>query len=100
MFKVGSASLTRWFKLDRETGSVEPQPYGGGRQSKITPEAEEFLQRHLKQHPDTFIYELVKKLRNELKISTSIAAVSRALARLEITRKKRPFVPRNETRTE
>jgi transposase len=100
LFSVGSATLTRWVRLQREMGSLEPRPHGGGLKSPIDKKGEQFLRRYLKQHPDAIITEMVEKLDEQANIKTSESAVGRALARMEITRKKSLFTPKNGTRQE
>ncbi len=91
-YSVGSATLTRWLRLERETGSLEPREHGGGRTSPIDEEAEKFLRRLIAKNPDVLISEMVKELKEKLKINTSESAIGRALARMEITRKKKELL--------
>ena len=98
-FGIGVASLNRWLRLERETGDLQPRPKAGGNKSPIDDDGEKFLKRYIKTHVDVSLKELVKLLEEKVNIKTSKSAVSRALARMGITRKKKHSMPKNATRT-
>jgi transposase len=72
--------LCRW----RQTGTVSPQPHGGGRQANITGKKLDRLKTLTEENPSATLEELRRKGR----FKGSIMSVFRALARLDITRKK------------
>ena len=84
---------TRWIRKlvqrRRETGSLEPLPHGGGRQSKFTPERLNRLKKLVKKKPDATLDELRKSSR----VPCCKMTVSRALQQLGYTRKKRRSEP-------
>ncbi len=84
---------TRWIRKivqqQRETGSIEPLPHGGGRQSKFTPERLERLKKLVEKKPAATLEELRKSSR----VPCCNMTVSRALQQLGYTRKKRHYVP-------
>ena len=99
-FDIGVASVDRWISRFRSTESVSPDPMGGDRHSKFDADSERTLVRLVREQPDITRVELVDALRESIGLVVSESAVQRALERLELTRKKRPSMLRNETQTE
>ena len=100
LFGIGTASVGRYLRLHRETGSVEPKPHGGGVPFVLT----EFDRRRLKslveRHPDFTTYELRDALnRARPKAPASRSTIRRALASLGYTVKKSPSLRRSGTRS-
>jgi transposase len=93
----GRATVNRIIRLERETGSTSPRPKGGGRFSPIAGRVAELLLAIVTTMPDATVDELVKALEKEAGVSTSRPAVTRALKRLGITRKKRASSRQNAT---
>lgn len=94
----GRATVSRVIRLERETGSVTPRPKGGGRFSPIVGKVAELLLAIVTTMPDATVAELVNALESKSGVSTSRSAVTRALKRLGVTRKKRPSSRRSATR--
>ena len=86
-FKVGVATVYRWSRLVRETGSFAPRRRGGGRSRSLDQAAEQILEGLVKERPDRTLREL-SDLLNARGIKTSTASVCRALKRLKLTLKK------------
>lgn len=85
---VGRASVSRWLSLWRRTGSVDPLPMGGSRPSLGEDEREVLkLLVHLK--PDATLAELADWLEEDLGVRTNDSTLSRVLAEIGLTRKKR-----------
>jgi transposase len=85
----GRATVNRIIRLERETGGTAPRPKGGGRFSPIAGKVAELLLAIVTTMPDATVAELVEALEKKGRVSTSRAAVTRALKRLGVTRKKR-----------
>ena len=83
-FGVSTAWIKKLLKQRRDTGSIAPQPHGGGRQPTYRGQALERLQRELAAQPDASLEEL----RDRTRVKASIMAVFRALERLGARRKK------------
>jgi transposase len=94
----GRATVNRVLRLERETGSITPRPKGGGRFSPISGRIAELLLAIVTTMPDATVAELALALETKGGVSTSRAAVTRALTRLGITRKKRASSRRNGKR--
>lgn len=95
-FSVGAASVSRWLRLDRETGGIEPRPHGGGRQRLIGPNEDKVLERLVVGHPDWTEDEYAKALNEKLGRSFHASTVGRAIRRLGYGVKKRPSSPPNK----
>jgi transposase len=95
-FSVGSATVYRWVRLHRETGSYVPRPYGGGRRRSLDEVAHQIIWSLVEEKPDRTIAELTELIR-ERGYKTSNSSVSRALLRLGLTFKKKLSLPANAT---
>ena len=87
---VGRATVSRTLRLKRESGDVTPRPKGGGNFSIFHDHVAELLLAVVETMPDSSIRELTSAFERQSKLSTSTAAVGRALRRLGYSRKKRP----------
>ncbi len=86
-FDVAVNTLVAWRALRKQTGTLQPRPHGGGNPSKIQAREEQWLREWLQEQPDLTLAELVDKLARK-GVELSMMAVSRALRRMKITRKK------------
>jgi transposase len=84
-FLVSLSFVTRLLQHYRTTGSLEPKPHGGGRQPALGPTQLKRLRALIRKQPDATLEEL----RQRLGVDCSTMAISRALRRLKITRKKK-----------
>lgn len=96
LFGVGPATVGRWIRLYRETGDVDPRPYGGGRARIITEEQLLVVENLVLKHPDWTEEEYTSHLQEEHGITASRSTVGRAIRRLGYSVKKRPSRPRSE----
>ena len=80
-FEISRATLNRWLKLRRETGSFELKPRPKTRRSrKLDLDA---LKAYIAVHPDAYLREIAEVF------EVSLSAIWYACERLKITRKKR-----------
>jgi transposase len=89
VFDVGIATAYRYQRLRREHGSPAPRPHGGGNPRAIDAAGDEVLKELVAEKPDRFLPELTAELNKRVSRPASTAAVSRALERLGLSRKKR-----------
>jgi transposase len=89
MFAVSVASIERWLRLKRETGGLAPKPVPGPPAVKTTAVMESLPER-LAEHADATLEEHCSWWQEVSGVVVSTATMSRALARLDWTRKKRP----------
>lgn len=82
-YHVARSWIYKLLDQRRETGSIAPMPWGGGRPSALGGQSDR-LRRTVKKYPDATLEELRAKLRKRVGIST----LWRALRDLKITLKK------------
>src|SRR3954465_6369204 len=87
-FLVSVSFVTRLVRTYRTTGALEPKPHGGGNPAIPGSEDLERLRELIRQQPDATLEEC----RQRLGVSCSLMAISRALRKLGLPRKKK--VPR------
>lgn len=87
-FRVSLSFVSRLLRRRRQTGSLDPEPHGGGHPPALTPEQCETLRQLVQQQPDATLEEL----RQRLGVACSLAAICRALKALKLPRKKK--IPR------
>jgi len=109
-YEVGRASVSRWLRRLRETGSVAPAAMGGRRRG-LGPADVELVGELVKEAPDRTIAELKDAWRSPevtwafgseaaANKETSTGAISRALAKLGLTRKKKSLRASEQDREE
>lgn len=89
IFQVGTSTLKRLRRRQRELGSLAPSPKKNGPLSKRTPERMEILTRLIAEHPDGTDQELADAWTQEVGIRMTRIDVQRACSELHLTRKKR-----------
>lgn len=98
LFSVGPATVGRWVRLHRETGSVEPRAGGRGFPPLISDEELPQLRGLVTKNPDLFVRELAELWEKETGNAVSEVTMWRALGRADLTRKKRPSERKKQTR--
>lgn len=99
LLDVGPASIGRWRRLKRETGTLDakkPTEYPGRRALDGAGEAR--LAELVRKEPDATGEELAAKMFDEYGVEISKATVNRVLRRLGLSRKKRRSSPRSGSR--
>ena len=86
-FAVNLSTIVRLLQRFRRTGSVFPKPHAGGTVPKLDAEAMARLLQLVREQPDATLAEL----RDRLGVDCSITTIFRALARNQITRKKKTY---------
>ncbi len=94
-FAVGEASVNRWVRLDRESGTLQPKAMGGVRRPRaVDSRGEDMLRDVIVNNPDCFLRELCDVFEESTGRKISHQTMSRVLRRMGITRKKGLFVQR------
>jgi transposase len=94
-FRVSARWVRKLLARRAATGSIAPEPNGGGRKHSIRGEAAEALRAAVRAAPDATLEEL----RQATGFTGCLMTVWRAIGRLKITRKKSPYGPEsNSTR--
>ena len=106
-FGVGRRTVQRLWTLFLETGSVNPRPHGGGNPARLGPQELAILKKISEKRPDATLEELgvyFDQVTEELpsqqayEVASSSSVISRALTKLNLTRKKKVEQQRRETR--
>jgi transposase len=85
LFSVDLSFLVRLLQRWRQSGSIQPQPHGGGPLPKLDASAEQRLLELVRRQPDATL----RELRDQLGIDCHISTIANALKRHHITRKKK-----------
>ena len=97
-FGVGRRTVQRLWTLFLETGSVNPRPHGGGNPARLGPQELAILKKISEKRPDATLEELgvyFDQVTEELpsqqayEVASSSSVISRALTKLNLTRKKK-----------
>jgi transposase len=96
-FAVGVASLGRWLKIKRDTGSVERAPRAGGNPRRVTPAGEAMLRAWLEENVSTPQHELAARLGDAGEPAVCQQTVGRTLERMALTLKKSRSAPSSDS---
>ena len=88
IFSVGAASVNRWLRMARETGSLVPK-LPPGRAPKLDEGARAILREMVEARPDATLAELGESLEQRLGVRLVPSAIFKVLAKMDISRKKR-----------
>jgi transposase len=88
-FQISAATLRRYLKQHRDTGDLTPRRRTGGQQPHITPAQYAALQELVAAAPDATLAETCQQWHQRTGVLVSQATMSRALATIGWTRKKR-----------
>jgi transposase len=93
LFKIGEATVRRWKRLRRETGSLEPKKFGGGNPPRVAPEQYAAVRAIIEEKPDLTDQEVAWEFHRRTGRAVSRSSMNRVLLKLALTRKKRPSSP-------
>lgn len=96
LFGVSLSSISRWQRARTEAGTVAAKPRPG-RPPKVGPGDEAALVEQVLAHPEATLGEQAAQWGSEHGGSLSVATLSRLLARLGVTYKKRHWSPASRT---
>lgn len=88
MFGVGEASVSRWLRRHRESGSFEPG-HGGGNPPKIGEAGQTIVKAIVEEHPDRTHAEIAEEYQRRTGTKVSRSPIQRVLKVLGMTRKKK-----------
>ena len=97
-FRVHINTVRRLLRRHRETGSLEPTPYGGGVPKAITDDQLPAIRKLVADAPDATLPELAELYAERTGICVSRQTMGRAVRRANCTRKKSASKPSNATR--
>ena len=88
-FKVGEATVRRWKRLKRETGSLERKPDGSGNPPRVEPRQYAVVRAIVAEKADLTDQEIAWEFHRRTGRSVSRSSMNRVLLKLALTRKKR-----------
>jgi transposase len=89
LFGIGEATVHRWKRRHRETGSLDPLPHKSGNPPRVSPEQWQLVQHIVKEEPDLTIPEVAEEFWRRSGTKVSCSAMGHTLRQLGLTRKKR-----------
>lgn len=98
-FSVSVGFVKKMLSLSRTTGDLTPRGHGGGRRASLTPKQRQFLGRKVRAQNDISLVELQAVLQEQEGVSAHVSTICRALAQLDLPRKKRASLPQSATTT-
>ena len=93
LFGLSIATINRWKRRFRQTGSVCARPRAGGNPRVVSEEQSRTLQALVERHPDWTENEYTKFLQEKHGWTASRSSVGRAIRRLGYSVKKSPSPP-------
>jgi transposase len=88
-FKVSNALIGKLLRQRRQSGSIAPKGYGGGRKAILDERGLEALRGEVDVKPDATLKELGEKMFVGHGLCASVMSVCRALKKLKLPLKKR-----------
>lgn len=88
LFGLAAATVKRWRRLRRRTGSAAPAPHGGGHPPRVVDRGLFVVSQIVQEHADLTVAEIAAEYRARTGIAVSRSAMGRTLQRLALTRKK------------
>lgn len=89
-FGVSVSTVHRLRRLDRQTGSVEPRPHGGGHTPLVSDDDRPLFDGYLAENPSMPHAKMARRFGADTGRVVSRQTVQRMLARWRVTRKKSP----------
>jgi len=99
-FSVSLSFVQTLINRYQDLGRIEPFPRGGGKKPKINDRHREILEKIVRDNNDATLEELCAIFESRTQIQVSRATMGRILQKLELTRKKKLFMPANKIRIE
>lgn len=91
-FQISKTGLSYLIKHIKQTGSIDPKPYGGGRRSKFQEDDIEKIKKYLNENRDATLEEILEYTGKD----ASIMAVFRTLKKMGYRLKKSHYLPANK----
>jgi transposase len=88
LFSVGPTFVKKMLRLHREGGDLSPLPHGGGHTPKLSDKHLQMIRAQIARNNDVTAEELRELLLKRASVEVSQPTISRALARLNLPRKK------------
>jgi len=73
---------------DRETGTMQPKPYGGGAVAKLGKEQLPLIAALVMAQPDALLKELCERFAQQTGVEVSVSTMQQAVCKLKLSVKK------------
>lgn len=87
-FKVSLSFIRDLMRHQRETGTVQPKPRGGGAVAKLGKEQLPIVEALVKAQPDALLTELCDRFAKQTGIEVSVSTMQRVVSQLRFSVKK------------
>ncbi|CAA9555745.1 hypothetical protein AVDCRST_MAG81-167 [uncultured Synechococcales cyanobacterium] len=87
-FKVSLSFIRDLMRHYRETGTVQPKPYGGGAVAKLGKEQLPIIAALVTAQPDAFLKELCERFAQQTGVEVSVSTMQQAVCKLKLSVKK------------
>lgn len=98
LFGVSLATVKNFLSRQRDTGSPDALPPGGGKRPALSEPGRAFVQRLVEHDNDLTLQELCRQVARRHRRQVSVATMCRVLQTLGLPRKKSRSMPANATR--
>lgn len=88
-FKVSPDCVQRLLQRYYQEGTIEPKPYTGGNEPILKSEHLKILISLVEEDNDATLFQLAQRLEAQTQLQVSSSTISRAIAKLNLTRKKK-----------
>lgn len=95
-FAVSRSWVNNLVQRQKQTGSVAAKPHGGGAVAKVNATHYPILEEIIDGQNDLTLLEIKQRLAEKTGILVSQSTICRALQEIELTRKKKLFMPINK----
>ncbi len=87
-FKVSLSFIRDLMRHYRETGTVQPKPYGGGAVAKLGKEQLPIVAALVMAQPDALLKELCARFAGQTGVEVSVSTMQQAVCKLKLSVKK------------
>lgn len=87
-FKVSLSFIRDLRRHQRETGTVQPKPHGGGAVAKLRQEQLPLVTALVKAQPDALLAELCERFAGQTGVVVSVSTMQQAVSKLKLSVKK------------
>ncbi|MEH2184022.1 helix-turn-helix domain-containing protein [Nostoc sp.] len=99
-FSVSLSFVQSLLRRYRSSGTVEAKPHGGGQSAKLNSEQIALVMLLVEEDNDAILVELCERLQQRAGVKISRATMGRITQKLNLTRKKKQYIPVSDTLSE
>ncbi len=88
-FKVSLSFIRDLRRHQRETGTIQPKPHGGGAVAKLGKGQLPIVEALVRDQPDALLEELCERFAEQTKVNVSVSTLQRAVCKLKLSVKKK-----------